>query len=286
VTVSLSGDGGDELFGGYNRHVWGGTLWKRVGRLPRALRRSAARVMTIPSPESWESIVRPFRPLLPDRFNLRLLGDKVYKLADTLAAGDPRDLYLSLVSHWKDPASLLLGVPDPVGLSASNGFWTAPSFTEWMMYLDAISYLPDDILTKVDRATMGVSLEGRVPYLDHRVVELAWRIPVSMKVRDGEGKWILRQVLHRYVPTTLIERPKMGFGVPIGAWLRGPLRGWAESLLEPSRLRREGFFNPAPIGARWAEHLSGARNCQHELWDILMFQAWLENQSAPVALAT
>jgi asparagine synthase (glutamine-hydrolysing) len=207
------------------------------------------------------------------------LGDKLHKGAALLGSRNAADLYRGMVSHWADPADVVLGATEPKTLLTS----TAPILdglndVERMMALDMMSYLPDDILVKVDRAAMGVSLETRVPFLDHRVVEFAWSLPFDYKLRNGVTKWPLRQVLYRYVPPKLIERPKMGFGVPIGSWLRGPLRDWCESLLDESRLRQEGFFNPIPIRKKWAEHLSGDRNWEYHLWDVLMFQAWLETQ--------
>jgi asparagine synthase (glutamine-hydrolysing) len=277
VTVSLSGDGGDEVFGGYLRHFWAGTVWKRTEWMPRALRRALSAGLTSLSPDAWDSVMRIAGPLLPGTARQRNPGDKLHKLAGALGADRPYELYLALVSHWRNPASVVRGVTDGVPLDREWDGATAGDFTEQMMLLDSETYLPDDILAKLDRATMAVSLEGRVPYLDHRVVELAWRLPLSMKVGDHRGKLLLRRILGRYVPLQLVERPKMGFGVPVSDWLRGPLRGWAEELLDAGRLRAEGFFNPAPIRAAWRDHLSGRLNREFELWDILMFQSWLES---------
>ena len=208
------------------------------------------------------------------------LGDKLHKGAGVMGARAVDELYLKLVTHW-EPDGLVIGGHEPLTHLRGNPLPLAGlDAVQRMMALDAITYLPDDILVKTDRAAMGVSLEGRVPFLDHRVVEFAWRLPQQLKLRDGVGKWALRQVLYRHVPRELVERPKMGFGIPIDAWLRGPLRDWAESLLDEGRLRREGYFNPAPIRQKWAEHLSGRRNWQHHLWDVLMFQAWLQAQGA------
>ncbi|MBB5066455.1 asparagine synthase (glutamine-hydrolyzing) [Granulicella mallensis] len=273
VTVSLSGDGGDELFGGYTRHIWGDTL-DRLHRVPLFLRRfGAAGIRTIP-PEGWDSLSQMSWPVAPARWRQRIPGHKLHKLASLLESRSVHSLYEKLSSHWLDTEKILPGASF-ISFSEDN----PPSLrhsAENLMYLDAIGYLPDDILVKLDRATMAVSLEGRVPFLDHRVAEFAWRLPLSMKIRQRQGKWILRQVLYRYVPREMVDRPKSGFGIPLAAWLRGPLRDWAESLLDERRLRQEGFFNPAPILKMWQEHLSGKQNWEYHLWDVLMFQGWLE----------
>ena len=280
VTVALSGDAGDELFGGYNRYVLANRLWGKLSRVPAGARRLAASGIGALSPAAWNRLAGPVQPLLPGSLRQANVGDKLHKGAAVMAARCIDDLYLGLVTHW-EPDSLVLGAQEPAtALRGAHLPLQGLSDIERMMALDAITYLPGDILTKVDRAAMGVSLETRVPFLDHRVVEFAWRLPQNLKLRGNVGKWALRQVLYRHVPKELIERPKMGFGVPIDSWLRGPLRDWAEDLLDESRLRQEGFFNPAPIRQKWAEHLSGRRNWQHHLWDVLMFQAWLKAQAA------
>lgn len=271
VTVSLSGDAGDELFCGYTRYQMTAGIWGKVSRLPRPSRRLAAGFITAVPPYAWDK--------LGGLLSMSRLGDKLHKGAALLGSRSVADLYLGMVSHWTDPTSVVLGSSEPATILTG----AAPDLqglgdVERMMALDMLSYLPDDILVKVDRAAMGVSLETRVPMLDHRVVEFAWSLPLAYKMRDGVTKWPLRQVLYRHVPRELIERPKMGFGVPMDHWLRGPLREWAETLLAEPRLRSEGFFNPAPIRQKWVEHLSGRRNWQYHLWNVLMFQAWLEEQ--------
>jgi asparagine synthase (glutamine-hydrolysing) len=273
VTVSLSGDAGDELFGGYNRYVWAA----KILGCPRPLRAVLARGLTTLSPSVWNRVHRALVPIMPASLAFSSAGDKAHKLASVMGAEDQSDIYLRTVSIWSSPTDVVLGAEEPPTLLDDSGAWpdVAP-FEHQMMALDAMTYLPDDILVKVDRAAMGVSLETRVPFLDHRVVEFSWRLPLSMKIRDGQTKWPLRQILSKYVPKELTERPKAGFGVPIDTWLRGPLRDWAEALLDVSRLRQEGFFDPAPIRQKWAEHLDGQRNWAHQLWCVLMFQAWLE----------
>lgn len=277
VTVSLSGDAGDELFGGYNRYFWANMLWRRMEHLPKSVRSIAAQAILALSPDSWNGLLGCLSRHLPAGWHVTQPGDKMHKLAAILPACTPEDIYRILVSHWKSPTEIVIGATELPTVLTDRASWPEIfEFEHRMMYLDAMTYLPDDVLVKVDRAAMGVSLETRVPFLDHRVVEFVWRLPLSMKIRHGQGKWILRQVLYNYVPKQLIERPKMGFGVPIDSWLRGSLRDWAENLLDESRLKREGYFHPTPIRQKWDEHLSGQRNWQHCLWDVLMFQAWLE----------
>lgn len=275
VTVSLSGDAGDELFGGYNRYIWA----TKISQRPKILRKMLAEGLTALSPSAWNSLCSAMAPVLPKSMRFALPGDKAHKLAGILGSESQEAIYHGLVSVWPASAGVVLGSGKPATLLDTPASWaTLAEFEHRMMYLDAMSYLPDDILVKVDRAAMGVSLETRVPFLDHRVVEFAWQLPLSLKIRQGQGKWILRQVLYKYVPKELIERPKMGFGVPIDSWLRGPLRDWAEVLLNEARLKHEGFFDPAPIRQKWGEHLSGERNWHYQLWPVLMFQSWLEIQ--------
>jgi len=280
VSVSLSGDAGDELFGGYNRYLYTQRLWRWIERVPFPLRRLAAASIFGLSPSKWNALLRPPLPFTHASHPQVDVGDRLHKAAGVLASPSATALYEGLVSHWQTD-SLVLGAHEPSSYLSGNILpLTGLNEVQRMMLLDSITYLPDDILVKVDRAAMGVSLETRVPFLDHRVVEFAWQLPQQLKLRDGVGKWALRQLLYRYVPQALIERPKMGFGVPIDSWLRGPLREWAEDLLSESRLRREGYFNPAPIRHKWLEHLSGKRNWQYHLWDVLIFQSWLAEQKS------
>lgn len=277
VTVSLSGDAGDELFCGYNRYQITEKLWHKMEFMPTPLRALVAKGITAFSPTAWDSLAS----IIPGARRYAAFGDKLHKGAGVLASTTVDELYLGMVSHLRNPAEWVIGGQEPpTHLTGLCPELAGLGAVERMMALDAISYLPDDILVKVDRAGMGVSLESRVPFLDHRIVEFAWSMPLNYKLRDGQTKWPLRQVLYRHVPRELIDRPKMGFGVPLHEWLRGPLRGWVEELLDESRLRREGFFHPAPIRKIWAEHLSGQRNWMAQLWNVLMFQAWLEANPA------
>ena len=271
VTVALSGDGGDELFAGYNRYVWVERLAHAVNLVPRPLRGASAAALRALAPQTWNRLFgfvpAAWRPALP--------GDKLHKITTLLDNPQPDAIYRRLVSQWERPEEVAAAGREPRG-----PMWDPTIARDFhdlvprMQFLDMITYLPDDILTKVDRATMAVGLEGRVPLLDHRVVAYSWSLPLEFKLRGGRSKWLLRQVLDRYVPRSLIDRPKMGFGVPIDAWLRGPLREWAESLLAPARLASDGFVRVEPVRRAWREHLEGSRNWQYPLWTVLMLQAW------------
>lgn len=276
VAVALSGDGGDELFGGYNRYTFGPRVWRQLGWMPTLLRRLVGAGMSaVPL-----AMANRLGGIVGRKLDVALAGDKLHKLGPRL--GKVRkldDLYISLVSEWQDNDVVLGGsAPSDLIVDRSEQFGVSDPVAR-MMLVDGLTYLPDDILTKVDRAAMSVSLETRCPFLDHNVVAFAWSLPMPTKLSGGEGKRILRRLLDRYVPRSLVERPKVGFAVPLDEWLRGSLREWAESLLSEDRLRREGFFDPAPIRAAWLRHVKQGSPCGYRLWSVLMFQAWLENQS-------
>jgi asparagine synthase (glutamine-hydrolysing) len=279
VIVSLSGDGGDELFGGYHRYFWARRMRRMTSAIPVSARKILAKAIWRVPTSRWDTVLTGLGPVLPKRLRVARPGDRLHKAARALSAESTDELYRLIFSHWDEPEAVVVGATEPEsvidGPARKVGL---EDFVERMMYSDMVAYLPDDIMVKLDRASMGVSLESRVPLLDHNLVELAWRFPISQKIRDGQGKWLLRQVLYRHVPQRQLERPKMGFGVPIDEWLRGPLRDWAESLLDERRLRDEGYFDPQPIRRLWREHLAGGRNWQYYLWDVLMFQTWLETQ--------
>ncbi|MBN1141399.1 MAG: asparagine synthase (glutamine-hydrolyzing) [Deltaproteobacteria bacterium] len=283
VTVSLSGDGGDELFGGYNRYLLTRNLWRRFGWIPPWCKITIRRLFQT-FPASW--IDRGLGWLGPEINRYGRAGkvsDKLRKFFSVWEAASPEALYDNLTSHWHQLESLVPGARVPsTRLTSLDDRPQLPDMLDRMMYLDQIGYLPEDILVKVDRAAMAVSLESRIPLLDHRIVEFAWTVPLALKFRQGEGKWLLRQVLNRYLPQDLIQGPKRGFAVPLGDWLKGPLRDWGETLLDEKRLKLEGFLNPEPVRTIWQEHRSGKYSWHYRLWDILMFQAWLEKFAAKI----
>ena len=287
VTVSLSGDGGDELFAGYRRYAVARQLWSGVGWLPSGGRQVLSSILASRSLKRLSSVIGSERVFFGQSGRPGPLADKFQKLAEVIPVQDREQFYLRLMSNWQFPASLLPEVEEPSTVFTDRGQWAALSnFVLWMMFVDTASYLPDDILVKLDRASMNVGLESRVPFLDRHVVEFAARLPLSMRFREGKGKWITRQILRKYIPKELVERPKQGFAIPLGLWLRGPLRDWAEALLDEARLRADGIFSPAPIRKKWAEHVSGRRNWEGPLWNVLVFQAWLEQTKTETSRPT
>ena len=280
VTVVLSGDGGDELFCGYSRYLQGAGMLRRFNLIPVHLRRGLMHSLKVLPEAGWDGIGR----LLPRRIRPMQLGRKVHKAANGLAELDGDAFYRQVLSHWTEPEKLVLGSSEPKGVLWDPRYKDLiPDFAERMQFFDTLTYLPDDILTKVDRASMAVSLEARVPLLDHRVVQFAWGLPADLKVRRGRGKFILRKILGRYLPHELIDRPKMGFGAPIDVWLRGPLRDWAESLIDKRRLEEQGLLEPGIVREKWHAHLNG-ENWAYHLWDVLMLQEWLDRNPASLGL--
>jgi asparagine synthase (glutamine-hydrolysing) len=276
VTVSLSGDGGDELLGGYNYYASGPPLWNRIRRFPYPLRRIMARGASMLPVNTYNSILRG-RRVAPSFTGRGTGGQRIHKAAQALQVRDICDLHRAFSTFWDRPEDVVIGGHEPSTVFTDPSL--RPALSEpsaRMMANDTLMYLTDDILTKVDRASMAVSLEARVPILDHHVVEFSARVPMDLKIRDGKGKWLLRRLLYKYVPESVVERPKMGFGVPVGIWIRGPLREWAESLLDEARLGREGFLRPGPVRQLWKQHLNGSVNAPDAMWAVLMFQAWLE----------
>ena len=278
VTVALSGDGADELFGGYNRYFWADSIWRAIRPLPRVIRRMLGGLLLRIPVGMLNSSVGALYPLLPASARVRNPGDKLHKIAHIVSAGDADEVYRRLVTNCTEP--LLAELDSNVSVPPA-GRYSALPFQSRMMLIDSLTYLPDDILVKVDRASMANSLEVRAPFLDRRVMEFAARLPLNLKARNGRGKWLLRRVLSKYVPPELVERPKAGFAIPLDSWVRGPLREWVEDLISEKRLREEGLFRPAVVRRQWREHLSGTRNWIAPLWSVLMFQAWNERRELP-----
>ena len=280
VTVSLTGDGGDEFFGGYNRYVRAASIWRAFGWMPDSFRKALAALLNSVPATSWNSVVNALSSIVPQKWSYATPGEKLHKVAEVLSVKSPDEIYDRLISNWQSPELAVCYPAQALPLFPKSEGMGLRDLEHRMMYLDAVSYLPDDILVKVDRAAMSVALETRVPFLDHRVVEFAWRVPLHMKIKGGAGKLLVRNVLSRYVPRQLIDRPKSGFSVPISQWLRGALRDWADPLLEPSALAHNGYLNNIVIRQYWDEHQNRARDRSNQLWSVLMFQSWLRAENA------
>ncbi len=267
VTVALSGDGGDEMLGGYNRHVLGPKIWNKMRYMPGFARSALAGMIHAVPTNRWNGLIK----------NIPQAGTRIHKIGDILSKGSESEIYTALASTWDDPAALVKGASEPlIPLTDPAQQPENMSFAEKMMYWDALSYLPNDILVKVDRASMAVSLEARAPLLDRKIYEYVWSLPESVKIKDGKGKWLLREVLARHVPRELFERPKQGFAMPVGDWLRGDLRDWAEVLLDEKSLKGDDILDAGLVRKIWAEHQSGHGNHAERLWSVLMFQSWKE----------
>lgn len=272
VTVSLSGDAGDELFGGYNRYLMASNSWGKLSKFPQSLRKISGKIMLSQSSETWDEVYKKIKYFLPEKFELTNFGDKIHKAAKIIDSKDISSIYRGLISHW-NPNEI---ISESIKYTESNLFNFNGNYSEIenMMNWDFLTYLPDDILVKVDRAAMSNSLETRVPLLDHRIIEFAHQLPFEYKIQKGKGKWILREVLYKYVPKELIERPKRGFGIPLDSWLRGPLKEWTYSVLSKENLEKHNLLNIRSIELKLDEHMSGKRNWQYLIWDVLMFQSW------------
>ena len=279
VTIALSGDGGDELFSGYSRYRLANMTWNKIRSIPSWMKFPLQHLLGIFPQSLWDLLYKPFSPIVPSSIRLRNPGKNLHRIAELMKIPDEKRFYLSMISHFDFPTQIVKGTVEPETKLTQKVQPQGLSFNEWMMAQDLVSYLPDDILTKVDRASMAVSLEARVPLLDHRVVDFAWRLPLEWKCNKSESKRILKDVLYKHVPRTLLDRPKVGFGVPIGDWIKGPLKDWAGDLLRENSLKNEGYLDHKVIRTMWDEHQTSKRNWQYQLWDILMFQSWLyENE--------